>query len=86
MADIDNLLFNILFQAFDFQDYGSVTDFHLWIRVLRNTQMTLDEYWMIVGMSMDEFLTSVESREIDDLDESELIVLGNCLVSTVLSI
>ena len=41
---------------------------------------------MIVGMSMDEFLTSVESREIDDLDESELIVLGNCLVSTVLSI
>ena len=35
---------------------------------------------MIVGMSMDEFLTSVESREIDDLDESELFGCGYLLI------
>ena len=30
----------------------------------------VDEYLMIIGMSIDDCLTSWKSREIDDLDES----------------
>ena len=47
--------------------------------------MTLDEYWMIVGMSLDEFLSSVEAREIDEKGGVECRKCAWYVVSHLLS-